>query len=127
MNLEIKLLDGSKVEALIGEHKIIADQDKASGGDNTAPNPFEYFLASVGMCVGFYIKGFCKNRGINMDGIKITEEVTRNSDDKVKFSISIKLPSDFPEKYKSAMVNVASQCAVKKAILNTPEFELKLV
>jgi ribosomal protein S12 methylthiotransferase accessory factor len=38
--------------------------------------------------------------------------------------IDIQLPSDFPEKYKEAVINSANLCAVKKHINYPPEFEV---
>jgi putative redox protein len=39
--------------------------------------------------------------------------------------IEITVPSSFPEKYLKALIKVADQCAVKKAIMNPPKFEVK--
>jgi ribosomal protein S12 methylthiotransferase accessory factor len=41
-----------------------------------------------------------------------------------KISLDIQLPSDFPEKYKDALINVANLCAVKKHLFNPPEIEV---
>jgi len=35
------------------------------------------------------------------------------------------VPPDFPEKYHRALIKVADQCAVKKAIMNPPQFEVR--
>ncbi|MFH1223621.1 MAG: OsmC family protein [Pseudomonadota bacterium] len=127
MNIEIKMKDKLKVEAVIRDHVVKADQDKGSGGDNSGPNPFEYFAASIGMCASYYIKAFCRERNIDISDIEIIEKVSREEKgDKVKFSINVKLPADFPEKYKNALIKVASECTVKKAIQAGPEFEINL-
>ena len=36
---------GKRVEATIGNHHIVTDQTLAHGGDDSAPEPFELFLA----------------------------------------------------------------------------------
>ncbi len=127
MDIEIKILDGAKLEAKLGNYTINSDQAKDSGGEGTAPNPFEYFLASVGLCVGHYINAFCKQRDIPTKDFRITEKVSRNPEGKVAFTIEVKLPSDFPEKYKDTVLKAAEGCTVKKAILSQPIFELKIV
>jgi ribosomal protein S12 methylthiotransferase accessory factor len=38
--------------------------------------------------------------------------------------LNIQLPADFPDKYKSAVINAAELCAVKKTINNPPKFEI---
>ena len=126
MEIEIKILDGFEVEANVNGQKIKSDQSKESGGNGTAPNPFEYFLASTGLCVAHYVNAFCKQRDIDSKKISIIESVSRDGSGKVKFSFSIKTPADFPEKYKEALIKAASGCAVKKAIQDGPVFEVKI-
>ena len=127
MDIELRALDGVKLEAKVGDYIINSDQLKKDGGDGTAPNPFEYFLASIGLCATHYINGFCKQRDISTKGMKITEKVSRDSNGKLLFSIELKLPEGFPEKYKDAVVAAAGGCAVKKAIESQPIFETKII
>jgi ribosomal protein S12 methylthiotransferase accessory factor len=41
-----------------------------------------------------------------------------------KITLDIQLPSDFPEKYRSAVINAAELCLVKKTINDPPEFQV---
>ncbi len=41
-----------------------------------------------------------------------------------KVAIEITLPTGFPEKYHNAVVKSAELCAVKKAIMDPPEFAI---
>ena len=41
-----------------------------------------------------------------------------------KIKLDIQLPIDFPEKYRSAVISAADLCAVKRAIVNPPVFEV---
>jgi ribosomal protein S12 methylthiotransferase accessory factor len=119
--------DGNKrVNASMKGHIIKTDQPLKSGGDDSAPAPFDLFLASIGTCAGIYIKGFCDQRGINADNIKITQTMEINPEKRLigKISLDIKLPPDFPEKYKDALINVANLCTVKKHLHEPPEIEV---
>jgi putative redox protein len=42
----------------------------------------------------------------------------------VDITIDIKLPPDFPEKYKESVINVAELCKVKKSISKPPVFNI---
>jgi putative redox protein len=42
----------------------------------------------------------------------------------VNITLDIRLPSDFPEKYKASVINVAELCKVKKSIANPPVFKV---
>jgi ribosomal protein S12 methylthiotransferase accessory factor len=127
MDIEIKALEGAKLEAQIGTYVIKSDQSQKDGGQGTAPNPFEYFAASVGLCATHYLNEFCKQRNIPTEEMKVTEKVSRNTEGKVVFTIELKLPKDFPQKYKDAIAASAGSCAVKKAIESQPVFEMKMV
>lgn len=127
MDIEIKIKDGFKLEAQLNGHTIKSDQAKESGGTGTAPNPFEYFLASTGLCVAHYVNAFCKQRDIDSSRIAVLENISRDAQGKINISFTIQTPSDFPDKYKEAVIKAASGCAVKKAIQEGINFEVKVV
>ena len=126
MQMEIILGDGKKVNANFNGNIIKTDQPAEFGGENSAPAPFDLFLASIGTCAGFYVKTFCKKRDIPADNIKLIQtmeydEATHMVD---KIKIDIQLPPDFPEKYKNAVINAANLCTVKRHIHTPPQFEV---
>ena len=52
--MEITFDGGKVITAHINGHEIKTDQPVMGGGTNTAPSPFELFLASIGTCAGIY-------------------------------------------------------------------------
>ncbi len=126
-NIEITLDGGKVITAHVNGHTIRTDQPLDNGGGNTAPAPFELFLASIGTCAGIYVKSFCDRRELPTEGIKIVQEIEYGPDGKLASSINldIQLPASFPEKYKDAVINAAELCLVKKTINNKPDFKIK--
>ena len=124
--MEITFDGGKVITAHSHGHIIKTDQPVISGGQNTAPSPFELFLASIGTCTGIYVKSFCDNRKIPTDNIKIiqTSEYDKETGLPVNIKLDIKLPAEFPEKYKDAVISVAELCKVKKTIAAQPVFEI---
>jgi ribosomal protein S12 methylthiotransferase accessory factor len=124
--MEITFDGGKVVTAHSHGHKIMTDQPLDNGGGNTGPAPFELFLASIGTCAGIYVKSFCDNRQIPAENIKIiqTTEYNKETGLPVSIKLDIKLPPDFPEKYKASLLHVAGLCKVKKSIANPPVFEI---
>jgi len=120
-------LDGGKIITAHHQgHDIKTDQPVAGGGANSAPAPFDLFLASIGTCAGIYVKSFCDQRGIPTDNIKIIQSVDYDMQKRLpsKIKLDIQLPADFPEKYRNAVVSAADLCAVKRAIADPPVFEV---
>lgn len=129
MDMLIEFPGGARVDAHLGEFTIKTDQPVAAGGDNSAPAPFELFLASIGTCAGIYISGFCRSRGISTDHIRL---VQRHAIDPATHmvtgvSLDIELPVDFPERYKPAVIRAAEMCKVKKHLEQPPHFEIHAV
>ena len=126
MKYDIIFGGNKKVDAHYRGFTIHSDQPLTSGGDNTALSPFELFLASIGMCTGFYVLAFCQSRSISTDNIKITQTVVINDATHMveKVMIDINLPPDFPKKYKAAIIKTAQSCSVKKFLDSPPEIQI---
>lgn len=123
--MEITFNGGKVVSAHFRNHQLKTDQPLSRGGSDTAPTPFELYLASIGTCAGIYVKSFCDNRNIPTDNIKIVQNTEFNKETGLpsNITIDIKLPADFPEKYKASVISVAELCKVKKSIITPPEFK----
>ncbi len=119
--------DGGKViTAHINGKSIRTDQSPERGGEGSAPEPFELFLASIGTCAGVYVKSFCDRRGIATDGIRIIQSMEFDPEKRTpsRFRLDIQLPAGFPEKYRNAVISAADLCLVKKTINDPPLFEI---
>jgi len=119
---------GKRVTAHYNGFDILTDQSPKYGGDGTAPEPYDLFLASLATCAGIYVLGFCAKRDIPTEGVRLVQRWQRDDKGKmVWLAIDIELPRDFPEQYRDAVVRAASQCAVKKILENPPEMTVRTV
>ena len=125
MNMVIDFPGGLQVDAHFGPYTVSTDQP-APYGSGEAPTPFATFLASIGTCAGIYVLSFCRQRGLPTDGIRIVQSLEANPYTGLvsKVNLDIKLPPEFPEKYKTAVIRAADQCAVKKHFENPPQFNV---
>ena len=126
MDMQIYFPGGKRVYADYGGFTIETDQPARGGGGDSAPAPFDLFLASIGTCAGIYALGFMRQRGIDPQGSKITMRTHFDQSAGLisKIDLELKLPADFPEKYRAAVVNAMNLCAVKKHLHQPPEFEI---
>ncbi len=124
--MEITFPGGKKVDANHKGFTIKTDQSVMGGGENSAPAPFDYFLASIGTCAGIYVLSFCQQRGIPTEKIKIIEKLVPDASGRGigTIQLEIQVPSDFPERHKETVIRSADLCAVKKTIQNPPKFEI---
>jgi len=128
MDIRVSFPGGKRVDADLGGRLIATDQSPAHGGEGSAPEPFELFLASLATCAGIYVLGFCQARGIPTDGISL--EQRHGWDDKghlIRVDLDVILPPEFPEKYRDQVVRAAAHCKVKKLLANPPEIAVNAV
>ncbi len=128
MQMKIRFPGGLAVDAEAGDHLVRTDQLPRHGGAGSAPPPFDLFLASIGTCAGFYALRFCQQRGIDTAELGMTLEALRDESGKrvERIRIAVDLPAAFPARYRAALVRAIDQCAVKRHILEPPEFETAL-
>jgi len=126
MDMKITFHGGKKVYAEYNGFTHMTDQPQKDGGENSAPSPFELFLASLGTCAGFYVLSFCLGRGIDASQIELRQSMEWDPKSHLigKVDIEIVLPASFPEKYRAAVVQAAQSCTVKKHLQNPPQFNL---
>jgi uncharacterized OsmC-like protein len=121
--ITINLKGGMKVDAAVRDFTVSTDQPKTDDGNNSAPTPLELFFASLGTCAGTNVAYFCIERDIPYKDIDIKLTVDRDDRSRAvkRISMDIRVPADFPEKYKDALLKAVDLCAVKKAIKAQPD------
>lgn len=122
MEMMIDFPSESRVDAHFGSFTVQTDQPPQA----SAPTPFAVFLSSIGTCAGIYVLGFCRQRGLATEGMKIVQRAFSNpmSGMVEKIELEIQLPRGFPEKYREAVINSAQLCAVKKHLEHPPKFDI---
>lgn len=125
--MKISFPGGRKVNASFEGFDIESDQLPDSGGEGSAPEPYTLFLASLATCAGTYAVGFCQKRELPVDGIDMTLSWEREPESRrmARINITVITPPSFPEKYHKALERSINQCAVKKTILDPPEFVIE--
>lgn len=126
MDMTIDFPGGARVDAHFRDHTLMTDQPSAGGGDDSAPMPFELFLASIGTCAGIYVLGFCKQRNLPTEGLRI---IQHNHTDRATgmtehIELEIQVPPTFPKQYYNALIKTAELCKVKKTLEHPPHFEI---
>jgi len=123
MDMIIDFPGGARVDAHFRGHDLPTDQPNS--GDS-APMPFELFLASIGTCAGIYVLGFCRQRNLPTEGIRVIQHnyTDMNTGLINKIDLEIQVPPTFPKQYHSALVRSAELCKVKKSLEHPPVFEI---
>ena len=118
---------GKRVDAEYGGFTVRTDQPPQGGGQGSAPQPFDLFLASIATCAGIYVKGYCDARSIATEGLGLVMHIEREPGKArvARLVLEITLPPGFPDTHREAVIRAADLCAVKKSILDPPTFEIR--
>lgn len=127
MEMTIDFPGGARVDAHFGPYTVTTDQPLQGGGQGLAPTPFATFLASIGTCAGIYVLGFCQQRGLPTEGIRLIERVYNDPSSGMvsKIGLEIQVPASFPEKYRPSLARAAELCAVKKHFERPPQIDIE--
>jgi ribosomal protein S12 methylthiotransferase accessory factor len=122
MEILVDFPGGSRVDAHFGDFTVLTDQPPAA----SAPMPFDLFLASIATCAGIYVLGFCQQRGLPTEGIRILQRTHADATGKMigQIDIEIVVPPSFPEKYRDSLIRSAELCKVKKHLEKPPRFQV---
>ena len=126
--IEVFFPGGKRVDARINGMTVHTDQYPDQGGEGSAPEPFELFLASLGTCAGIYALDFCRTRGIPTG--EMSNSMKCSFDDAThkcaKIELDLTVPGDFPGHYMKAVARSMDLCSVKKHIMDPPVIDLKV-
>ena len=127
MEITVDFPGGSRVDAHFRSFTVHTDQPIKSGGENTAPAPFDMFLVSIATCAGYYVLEFCKARGIDMTGLRVIQRLEKDAKTKMigKILLEIQLPAGFPKRYVAAVIRAAESCSIKRHLEKPLLFEIR--
>lgn len=126
MDMQVYFPGNKRVFADYKGFTIETDQPEHGGGDDSAPAPFDLFIASIGTCAGIFMLDFMQRRDIPTEDAGVTLRTERDPDSGLigRIILDLKLPAEFPEKYKAAVVNAVNLCTVKRHLHQPPQFEI---
>lgn len=128
MNYEVTFPGGVMVDVTYKGHTVRTDQPVKDGGTDLAMSPSALLFASIATCMGFYALRFCQQREIPTEGLGLSLTPVRDQESGRVTNVRIDLrpPRHFPEKYRGALLRAVDLCAVKRVIMDPPQFDIAL-
>ncbi|HEY5762490.1 MAG TPA: OsmC family protein [Rhodocyclaceae bacterium] len=121
------LREGARVETEIdGRFRIDVDQPAPYGADS-APSPFDVFLAGIAACTAYYAQVYCRKWKLPHQGIRVAltpvfDKAHRLTD----VSMHLHVPDNFPAEHRDGLLRNAGNCLVKKTLESPPAIKLVL-
>lgn len=103
---------GVRFAAQVRSHRIIVDQPRAGGGEDTGPAPIELLGVALGTCVAFYVQQACQARGLPFDDMRVeVQQMGAAEPGRIgSFTVRVILPGEIPAHTLAVLERVAASC-----------------
>ena len=91
-----------------------ADEPLTIGGTDLAPNPVEYFLASLASCTSITLQMYAKQKGWDIGTVNVSVELDTNSPQKNIINKTISFKKELPKEWQERLYLIAEKCPVAK-------------
>ena len=103
-------LGGMQFAATVRGHRILVDQPVKAGGGDAAPTPIELLTSSLGCCIAFYVRQFCRSRSLPYLGMSV-EVTPQTTDGRIdRFMVRVAMPEALPPREMALLERVARSC-----------------
>src|SRR5262249_56653681 len=85
---------GSEHEVEIREHRLLVDEPKDEGGDDSGPGPTELLAASLATCTAITLEMYAGRKEWDLGKVEVSVDYTAATHDTpAKFNVRISLPA----------------------------------
>ena len=112
-NIEVIYKGETLFETILGNNKLQVDSSGVKG-----PSPPHLMLASMAACSGALVSGYCRNTGLNAEGMTVALEFEKAEGPYrfTNFRMRINLPNVKDAAKKEAILRVAEHCPVHETM-----------
>jgi len=98
-----------------GQHRLITDEPRSVGGDESGPAPHELVPAALAACVSTTLVMYARTKEWRLDEVRVEVGYDHRSTPR-RFEIKIELACDLNETQLERLEKVARSCPVRRAI-----------
>lgn len=129
MQVNVRHLEGLQFEAVTRGHTITGDQPVENGGQDGGMTPAEWFLASLGSCIGFYVVKYCQARSIDTKGLDIGVTAEKTTDaphriDAIKVSLNFTVAVE--TSHYEGLEQVVNNCLIHNTLTHSPSIAVQV-
>lgn len=101
------------------DHTFYVDEPADMDATNTAPNPYEILLGSLGACKAITVRMYADRKGWDLDSIRLDLEHSRPTGrgNPEQIDISLSFTGNLTDEQRARLKEIANACPVQKTIL----------
>ncbi|MCA9304468.1 MAG: OsmC family protein [Phycisphaerales bacterium] len=117
--------DKYRTEINAGGHTYFADEPGSLGGADTAPDPYQLLLGSLGACKAITVRMYADRKGWPLESIRLDLAHSRPNGrgNPEKIEVSVSFSGDLTDEQRARLKEIANACPVQKTILGELSIE----
>lgn len=123
MRVTVFYQQGLQFQATARSHMILGDQPLDAGGADQGMAPPEWFLASLGSCIGFYAVKYLQARQLDSSGLQIQVSAEKAEDAPARLQsieVSIEYPHSLEDRHLQGLHRAADACLIHNTLVHPP-------
>jgi len=124
-----------KQEIVAGKHRLLADEPVGAGGGDAGPDPYDYLLASLGVCTSMTVGLYARRKQFPLENITVSlrhsriyaedcEECETREGMLDRIDVEIGLTGSLSEAQHAKLMEIAAKCPVHRTL--TSEINIRL-
>jgi uncharacterized OsmC-like protein len=118
MEVLVEYENGTRFVATCDGHQVVTGKGDDGDGGRGGMWPAQLFVASLGMCIGGYVAGYCQHHDIPCADLRIEldRDTARAPSRTTRVTAKIHLGAKVSQKDAEAILRVADQCHITNSI-----------
>ncbi|HEY2143384.1 MAG TPA: OsmC family protein [Candidatus Udaeobacter sp.] len=124
-----------KQEITAGKHRLVADEPVSAGGGDAGPDPYDYLLASLGVCTSMTIGFYARRHQLPLENITVSlshsriyamdcEECETKEGMLDRIDVEVELTGPLTAEQHAKLMEIAAKCPVHRTL--TSEINIRL-
>jgi len=127
--------DSFKQEIIAGKHRLVADEPVSAGGGDAGPDPYDYLLASLGVCTSMTVGLYARRKQFPLENIAVSlwhsrihardcEECETKDGMVDRIDVELELTGPLTSEQHVKLMEIAGKCPVHRTL--TSEINIRL-
>src|SRR5690348_12686747 len=130
--------DSFKQEIIAGQHRLIADEPVSADGGDAGPDPYDYLLASLGVCTSMTVGLYARRKQIPLESITVSlwhsrihatdcHECETREGMVDRIDVEVELRGALSAEQHAALMDIAAKCPVHRTLTSEINIRLRAV
>lgn len=102
-------------------HEIFADEPKRLGGNDTAPNPYDFLHAGLGSCTAITLRFYAKKHKMVLEDFHVNVSSRRDTEGQLIIDKELIFHDSYNQEDLDYLVSASKKCPMHKDLLRSME------